>query len=114
MYKVGDKVVLEIESITNEQIGRYCITDTIPVTLYKLKGIPVYLSEDDFMNAISVPKEEEMQPCTCGGTAKLIAENYGNGYIYYAVCCTKCHKFQTLIDDKEKAIEAWNRRANDG
>ena len=52
----------------------------------------------------------ELKPCSCGGTAKLITENYGKGAIYYGVRCTKCLKFQSLIDNKEKAIEVWNRR----
>ena len=52
MYKVGDKVLVEIESITNEQIDRCATWNTQPFTLYKLKGIPMYLAEEDFLNAV--------------------------------------------------------------
>ena len=53
---------------------------------------------------------EELKPCTCGGEAVLISENYGGNAWYYGVRCTKCQKLQTMIDDRDKAIDAWNRR----
>ena len=52
---------------------------------------------------------EELKPCTCGGRAVLVAENYGCNAWYYGVRCTECQKFQTMIDDRDKAIDAWNR-----
>ena len=53
---------------------------------------------------------EDLKPCTCGGKAVLIAKNYGCNAWYYGVRCTKCQKLQTMIDDRDKAIELWNRR----
>ena len=59
----------------------------------------------------------ELKPCPfCGGEAKLIYS-----MPYNAVQCTKCKTWgKTIVDSYEQqdgkyeAIEAWNRRAEDG
>ena len=59
----------------------------------------------------------ELKPCPfCGGKAEYIYE-----MPYNAVKCTKCEAFgKTIVDSyeqqdgKAEAIEAWNRRAEDG
>ena len=59
----------------------------------------------------------ELKPCPfCGGTAKYIYS-----MPYNAVQCKKCKVFgKTIVDSYEQrdgraeAIEAWNRRAEDG
>lgn len=69
---------------------------------------------------------EELKPCPfCGGKAKLRATttrtypNHCKHYCYYCYC-EKCfatgQSFSDYDDDGSsvfKAIEAWNRRAND-
>lgn len=63
------------------------------------------------------PKKAELKPCPfCGGKARLV---YAQPY--NAVQCTKCKVFgKTIVDAYEQrdgqidAIEAWNRRAEDG
>ena len=59
----------------------------------------------------------ELKPCPfCGGKAKYIYQ-----MPYNAVKCTKCKLFgKTIVDSyeqqdgKTEAVEAWNRRAEDG
>lgn len=59
----------------------------------------------------------ELKPCPfCGGEAEYIYE-----MPYNAVECTKCNALgKTIVDSyeqqdgKAEAIEAWNRRAEDG
>ena len=53
---------------------------------------------------------EKLNPCECGGEAKLILECYGPTIIFYGVKCSKCQKTQTLVPDPKKAIREWNRR----
>lgn len=54
----------------------------------------------------------ELKPCPfCGAIAHLWEWNYGA-----AVECSKyrnSHQVQIKQETREKAIEAWNRRAND-
>lgn len=51
----------------------------------------------------------ELKPCPfCGGEAKVI-ESKG----LYWVACMKCCASADVIDDRDKAIEAWNRRVSD-
>lgn len=52
MYEVGDKITVEIEAITTENVCK-CATDNgRPMKLIKLKGIPMYFSEDDFKKIV--------------------------------------------------------------
>ena len=53
MYEVGDKITVEIESITTENVCRFSTDNGKPMKLYKLKGIPMYFSEDDFMKIVA-------------------------------------------------------------
>ena len=53
MFKVGDKVEVEIESITTEKVDMFATGKTKPIKLYKLKGIPMYFSEEDFKKIIN-------------------------------------------------------------
>lgn len=52
MYEVGDKITVEIEAITTENVCRFATDNGKPTKLYKLKGIPIYFSEDDFMKIV--------------------------------------------------------------
>lgn len=53
----------------------------------------------------------ELKPCPfCGGEA-LGEERYWNSLISYRVFCTKCFSETREFDDKEQAIEAWNKRS---
>lgn len=60
---------------------------------------------------------DELKPCPfCGGKAKFIY-----AMPYNAVRCVKCKVFGTTVvdryeqqDGKERAIQLWNRRVNDG
>ena len=56
----------------------------------------------------------ELKPCPfCGGKAKLLSR----GGLHYVVCWEKACRITprtTWHNTKEKAIEAWNRRAEDG
>ena len=63
----------------------------------------------------------EMKKCPfCGGKAELVDVNMGHGAYGAAVQCEECgcrtHAFCARLDwcANEKAIEAWNRRAEDG
>ena len=53
MFKVGDKVEVEIESITTEKVDMFATGKTKPIKLYKLKGIPIYLAEEDFLKIVN-------------------------------------------------------------
>lgn len=52
MLNVGDKVILEIESITIENLDMFNTTNVKPTKIYKLKGIPMRFVEDDFIKLI--------------------------------------------------------------
>ena len=54
-----------------------------------------------------------LKPCSCGGTAFLIHENYGGNFDLWFVRCDKCQKILTASETMDAIIEAWNRRAND-
>ena len=64
----------------------------------------------------AVKKMEKLKPCPfCGRTAKLnVIENYGPND--YFVSCTSfyCVEQRHCYRSKRSAIEAWNRRANNG
>lgn len=61
----------------------------------------------------------EMKPCPfCGGKAKLNIQKVTGGYDYAYVICTGC-RISTMQYEasaeycaKDKAIEDWNRRAD--
>lgn len=53
MYKAGDVVSIEIETVTTENIDRFANDKPYPVVLYKLKGIPIYFSEDDLKQMVA-------------------------------------------------------------
>ena len=54
----------------------------------------------------------ELRKCPfCGGEAELFEVFPGR---FYAVVCPHCVVETTYYETSEKAIEAWNRRADDG
>ena len=55
----------------------------------------------------------ELKPCPfCGGSAFILKS--GSGDLLPWVTCIKCGAETGYYETVEKAIEAWNRRANDG
>lgn len=55
----------------------------------------------------------ELKPCPfCGG--KAILEKESNMYLWYFVKCKDCHGRSAKKMEKEKAIKAWERRADNG
>ena len=59
-------------------------------------------------------ESERLLPCTCGGKANLVFERYEGSFGLWFVRCESCQKLQTGVVSKDNAIEAWNRRVNDG
>lgn len=58
----------------------------------------------------------ELKPCPfCGGNRPLLNESLTNFYeeVYYVIC-EDCQCRGKSCRCKEKAIEAWNRRADNG
>lgn len=60
---------------------------------------------------------EELKPCPfCGGDARVQKVNAIVG-VKFTVCCGNCycmgHETTYLVNTREKAVEAWNRRADD-
>ena len=63
-------------------------------------------------------ENRELKPCPfCDGEAEIFAYDAYDGYqgnnTVYLVRCTKCW-VELTRGKKDTAIEAWNRRANDG
>lgn len=63
----------------------------------------------------------ELKPCPfCGGEASIYHRTYKTGTEYMQVTCASCGAMSMDIPAsveycaKETAIEAWNRRVNDG
>lgn len=55
----------------------------------------------------------ELKPCPfCGGKAMLIWLPYSRKI--FVKCAEQCCKQNTIYKSREEAIEAWNRRAEDG
>lgn len=53
---------------------------------------------------------EELKPCPfCGGEAKIFTPT-----ISTYIMCKECKASTNLYSQSEEAIEAWNRRYNDG
>lgn len=63
--------------------------------------------------------QNKLKPCPfCGAKVTDEDQPIGLGYAYhidaYCVCCDKCGATGGHHDGRVEAIEAWNRRANDG
>lgn len=60
----------------------------------------------------------ELKPCPfCGGEGHIIKTDFGNGYqkYYHGVCLDCGMETKNYVHiTKEEAIEAWNRRADNG
>lgn len=58
----------------------------------------------------------ELKPCPfCGGEAEAYDYEYGiDPVVAYGCKCKQCGIAMSGHDSKCEAIEAWNRRANDG
>lgn len=59
-------------------------------------------------------ESKKLLPCICGGKANLVFERYEGAFGLWFVRCESCQRLQTGVASKDNAIEAWNRRANDG
>lgn len=59
---------------------------------------------------------EKLKPCNCDGKAKLYESHDAerHGYYKYRVFCTKCGEHTRWEHIPIFAIDAWNRRADDG
>lgn len=55
-----------------------------------------------------------LKPCSCGGTACLVNERYGENSGLWFIRCEKCQKLLAASEAMDAIIDAWNRRANDG
>lgn len=59
--------------------------------------------------------ENELKPCPhCGGKAKVGCEKYWQPRVSRRIICAKCYSSSGWYSTEEEAIEAWNRRCNDG
>lgn len=58
-------------------------------------------------------ESKNLLPCICGGKANLVFERYEGPFGLWFVRCESCQKLQLGVVSKDRAIEAWNRRAND-
>lgn len=72
---------------------------------------------------IFLEAEEELKPCPfCGGEAKTYCVgteveytgSFTDSVTHHLVICTKCDANTGNYDTEEKAIERWNRRADNG
>lgn len=56
---------------------------------------------------------EKLKPCPfCGGESELVEEKHGKySSLYFVACKGMCIR-QYHYKDKNRAIKAWNRRAN--
>ena len=55
----------------------------------------------------------ELKPCPfCGGEVYISGSDNVNGHPYWYVICCACGASVYGNEDKEKAAEAWNRRAD--
>lgn len=60
--------------------------------------------------------ENELKPCQCGSDVELCRGD-DDYYIYCPKCRLKTFSdrvYDNIIDNCDRLIEAWNRRANDG
>ena len=55
-----------------------------------------------------------LHPCSCGGKANLVYENYGRGCGMWLVRCAKCQKLLGVEQAMDAIISAWNRRNASG
>ena len=53
-YKVGDKFIVELETITADYICEWGSNLPKERTLYRLKGIPMYFEESDFKKLVDL------------------------------------------------------------
>lgn len=53
-------------------------------------------------------ESERLNPCTCGGKARLIYERWGGAEGWF-VRCETCGKLLSATKYREAIIEAWNR-----
>ncbi len=63
--------------------------------------------------------ETKLKPCPfCGRKAELVRMEYGSGSVYFGITCEnwRCAVASVVpnFSYEEEAIEAWNRRAEDG
>ncbi len=57
----------------------------------------------------------ELKPCPfCGGEADCSKNVLHNNQYEWAVECIECGAFTDCFATEEEAIEAWNRRADNG
>ena len=58
----------------------------------------------------------KLKPCPfCGGEAEIIEHEYVGAPNTYGCICMKCNsQSYQFFEQPNKAIEAWNRRVNDG
>ena len=74
-----------------------------------LRGISGWLREEHKEEI-----REKLKPCPfCNGEVEL-CETPMQGWTEYKSVCTNCDAtIMGMFDDKEKAVEAWNRRAGE-
>jgi Lar family restriction alleviation protein len=63
-----------------------------------------------------VRKKVELKPCPFCGGKSIITKHHNRFCEWWIVSCPKCHISQigSEYEFSFEAIEAWNRRANDG
>ena len=55
-------------------------------------------------------ESERLNPCSCGGKARLVFEHWGYNAAGWFARCESCGKLMTAAECREAIINAWNRR----
>ena len=101
-YKPGDKFIIEIQSVIQENPA-----------LYRIKGFKALVFDESGLNRLELPeesKEPEIYPCPfCG--SEPYTEHTSDNTKFWVACINECGACGPIMPQESEAVHEWNRMA---
>lgn len=109
-FRVRRSVIYEFMDMIIPADGHAVREPVAAILDHRAKDVEWAIPEEDLRRALDA--QDAVKPCPfCGGEAKFKGKHFLEEPSRYWIECRECHASMESVDDMEKTIAAWNKRA---